>query len=123
MDMPNPTVAVFSTFDLPRIRYNAADDMLWRNTSWMRYWEKDVWVLPIHRPSGVGHWVVCIIYLSRKELHLFDSLAERKPWKQDVKVGSLSLSCDVHFDGFAGCHEIYLSTSDGGPSTRQECSC
>ncbi|KAG0697549.1 hypothetical protein DFH29DRAFT_1003608 [Suillus ampliporus] len=45
-DMPNPAVAVFSTYDLPRIRYNAADDMLWRNTSWMRYWEKDVWVLP-----------------------------------------------------------------------------
>ncbi|KAG2125734.1 hypothetical protein DEU56DRAFT_873029 [Suillus clintonianus] len=84
-DMPNSAVAVFSTYDLPRIRYNAADDRLWRNTSWTRYWEKDVWVLPIHRPSDVGHWVVCIIYLSRKELHLFDSLAERRPWKQDVK--------------------------------------
>lgn len=88
MDMPNPTVAIFSTHDLPRIRYNAADDILWRNTFWTRYWEKDVWVLPIHRPANAGHWVVCVIYLSRKELHLFDSLAERKPWKHDVKVGS-----------------------------------
>ncbi|KAG2739058.1 hypothetical protein P692DRAFT_20756820 [Suillus brevipes Sb2] len=85
MDTPNPTVAIFSTHDLPRIRYNAADDILWCNTSWTRYWEKDVWVLPIHRPANAGHWVVCIIYLSRKELHLFDSLAERKPWKHDVK--------------------------------------
>ncbi|KAG1724201.1 uncharacterized protein EDB91DRAFT_1239990 [Suillus paluster] len=84
MDMPDPSV-VFSTHDLPRIRYNAADDMLWRNTSWTNYWAKDVWVLPIHRPSNIGQWVVCIIYLSRKELHLFDSLAERKPWKHDVK--------------------------------------
>ncbi|KAG2139317.1 hypothetical protein DEU56DRAFT_735682 [Suillus clintonianus] len=85
IDIPNPTVAIFSTHDLPRIRYNAADDILWRNTSWTRYWEKDVWVIPIHRPTSVGHWVVCIIYLSRKEIHLFDSLAERKPWKHDLK--------------------------------------
>ncbi|KAG1770194.1 hypothetical protein EDD22DRAFT_977211 [Suillus occidentalis] len=85
MDTPNPTVAIFSTHDLPRICYNAVDDILWRNTSWTRYWEKDVWVLPIHRPANVGHWVVCVIYLSRKELHLFDSLAEQKPWKHDVK--------------------------------------
>jgi Ulp1 family protease len=88
MDISNPTVAIFSTHDLPRIRYNAIDDMLWRNTSWTRYWEKDVWVLPIHRPSNVGHWVLCVIYFSRKELHLFDSLAEWKPWRHDVKVGS-----------------------------------
>ncbi|KAG2054503.1 hypothetical protein BDR06DRAFT_1049502 [Suillus hirtellus] len=85
MDMPNSDVAIFSTFDLPRIRYHATDDMLWRNTHWMCYWEKDVWVLPIHRPAHVGHWVVCVIYLSTKELRLFDSLAEHKPWKHDVK--------------------------------------
>ncbi|KAG1879476.1 hypothetical protein C8R48DRAFT_767734 [Suillus tomentosus] len=85
MDMPNSDVAIFSTFDLPRIRYHATDDMLWRNTRWTCYWEKDVWVLPIHRPAHVGHWVVCVIYLSTKELRLFDSLAERKPWKHDVK--------------------------------------
>ncbi|KAG1864624.1 hypothetical protein C8R48DRAFT_601821 [Suillus tomentosus] len=85
MDMPNSDVAIFSTFDLPRIRYHATDNMLWRNTHWTCYWEKDVWVLPIHRPAHVGHWVVCVIYLSTKELRLFDSLAERKPWKHDVK--------------------------------------
>ncbi|KAG1728250.1 uncharacterized protein EDB91DRAFT_1314088 [Suillus paluster] len=85
IDIPNPIVAIFSTHDLPRIHYNAADDILWRNTSWTRYWEKDVWIIPIHRPASVGHWVVCVIYLSRKEIHLFDSLAERKPWKHDLK--------------------------------------
>ncbi|KAG2053155.1 hypothetical protein BDR06DRAFT_1054409 [Suillus hirtellus] len=85
MDMPNSDVAIFSTFDLPRIRYHATNNMLWRNTRWTCYWEKDVWVLPIHRPAHVGHWVVCVIYLSTKELHLFDSLAERKPWKHNVK--------------------------------------
>lgn len=78
--------AILSTHDLPRIRYNASDDILWRNMSWTLYWEKDLWLLPIHRPSPVGHWVFCAVYTSTKELHLFDSLADRQPWKNDVKV-------------------------------------
>ncbi|KAG1755308.1 hypothetical protein EDD22DRAFT_784529, partial [Suillus occidentalis] len=85
MDISNLTVATFSTHDLPRIHYNATDNMLWCNSSWTHYWEKDVWVLPIYRASDVDHWVLCVIHLSRKELHLFDSLAECKPWKHDVK--------------------------------------
>ncbi|KIK10825.1 hypothetical protein PISMIDRAFT_20060 [Pisolithus microcarpus 441] len=55
--------AILSTHDLPRVRYNATDEILWRNASWSRYWEKDIWIIPIHRPS----------------------LAERKPWKKDVQ--------------------------------------
>jgi hypothetical protein len=82
--------AMLSSHDLPRIRYNASDDILWRNVSWTSYWEKDVWILPIHRPSNIGHWVLCVIRFSSKELQLFDSFAERKPWKRDIKV-SLNL--------------------------------
>ncbi|KAG1842228.1 hypothetical protein F4604DRAFT_1884792 [Suillus subluteus] len=83
--------AILSTHDLPRIRYNASDDILWRNTSWMSFWERDVWILPIHRPSPVGHWVFCAIYISTKQLHFFDSLAERQPWKTDDKVNRIDL--------------------------------
>ncbi|KAG1745519.1 uncharacterized protein EDB91DRAFT_1236381 [Suillus paluster] len=84
----SPTVkqyALFSTHDLPRIQYNTPDDVLWRNMSWTCYWAKEVWILPIHRPSNVGHWVLCIVHLRSEELHLFDSFAERKPWKSDIK--------------------------------------
>ncbi|KAG2111091.1 hypothetical protein DEU56DRAFT_936200, partial [Suillus clintonianus] len=42
--------AILSTHDLPRIRYNASDEILWRNTSWTSFWDKDIWVLPVHRP-------------------------------------------------------------------------
>ncbi|KAG1859382.1 hypothetical protein DFJ58DRAFT_840241 [Suillus subalutaceus] len=77
--------AILSTHDLPRIRYNAPDDNIWRHTMWIRYWEKDIWVLPIHRPSGIGHWVMCVIQLSTKELYLFDSMGDRTPWQSDVK--------------------------------------
>jgi hypothetical protein len=84
--------AILSTHDLPRIRYNAPDDALWQNMSWTCYWAKEVWILPIHRPSNVGHWVLCVVHLRSKELHLFDSFAEQKAWKVDIKVRELSNS-------------------------------
>ncbi|KAG2159668.1 uncharacterized protein EDB93DRAFT_1236976 [Suillus bovinus] len=85
--------AILSTHNLPRIHYNVPDDVIWRNSSWVCYWEKDIWVLPIHHPSGIGHWVLCVIWLSNKELHLFDSLGNRQPWQNDVKVGSIFVLC------------------------------
>ncbi|KIJ58397.1 hypothetical protein HYDPIDRAFT_34233 [Hydnomerulius pinastri MD-312] len=78
-------IAIFSTHDLPRIRYNASDEVIWRNMSWTRYWEKSIWILPIHRPSPCGHWVLCTIDLTSQRLVLFDSLAEQRPWKNDTQ--------------------------------------
>jgi Ulp1 family protease len=88
---PAERYAVLSTHDLPRIQSHVSDDALWRNMSWTRYWAKDVWVLPIHRPSGVGHWVLCVVHLRSKALHLFDSFAEQQPWNNDVKVSVLRI--------------------------------
>ncbi|OAX32113.1 hypothetical protein K503DRAFT_702608, partial [Rhizopogon vinicolor AM-OR11-026] len=96
--------ALLSSHDLPRIRYNAPDAVLWRNVSWTSYWEKDIWILPIHRPSNIGHWVLCVVRFSSKELHLFDSLAEKKPWKHDVKVSVLiPAKCEAYV--LVGHHE------------------
>jgi hypothetical protein len=81
--------AILSTHDLPRIRYNAPDEILWRQTSWTRYWEKEVWILPIHRPVPVGHWVLCVIHRSSRKFYLFDSLAEERPWQHDIKASAL----------------------------------
>ena len=78
--------AILSTHDLLRIRYHVEDNVLWRNISWTHYWEKPTWILPIHHPSPVGHWVVCIIKIPSKQLLLFDSLAEQKLWKHEMKV-------------------------------------
>ena len=85
--------AILSTHDLPRVRHHADDNVLWRNVSWTHYWEKRTWILPIHRPSPVGHWVVCIIKFPSKQLFLFDSLAEQRPWKRDIKVFDISVHC------------------------------
>ncbi|KAF8836910.1 hypothetical protein BDN67DRAFT_991962 [Paxillus ammoniavirescens] len=76
---------VFSTHDLTHIHYNAPNEILWKAMTWTLFWSKDLWIIPIHRPLLVGHWVVCIVYFSCKELQLFDSLGEQKPWRADVQ--------------------------------------
>jgi Ulp1 family protease len=47
------------------------------------YWQKNVWILPIHR-SATEHWVTCVIYLQECRLLLFDSLAGRT-WSGDIQ--------------------------------------
>ena len=76
--MHSQRCALFSTFDLLRIRSGASDDDLWRNVEFTRYWEKDVCILPIHRPH-TRHWVLCCISYKTCELFLFDSLAAECP--------------------------------------------
>jgi hypothetical protein len=76
----SPAVAqyvILSTHNLPCIWYNASDDVLWRNISWTCYWAKDIWIILIHRPAIIGHWVLCIVHLQSKELHLTNSFAEQ----------------------------------------------
>ena len=83
--------AVFLMHDLPHIQYNGSDESLWRGTWHTMFWTKDTWILPIHRPSPVGHWVLCIAHLPHRELCLFDSLAEEKGWPADIEVCTYSL--------------------------------
>ncbi|KIK10555.1 hypothetical protein PISMIDRAFT_36942, partial [Pisolithus microcarpus 441] len=81
--------AILSTHNLPHIPFNAEDDVLWRNLSWTRFWEKPIWILPIHHSLPVGHWVLCTIRFCSRQLFLFNSFAEQKPWRNDIKVGHL----------------------------------
>ena len=87
--------AILSTHDLPWIRYNVDDDILWRNLLWTRFWEKPIWVLPVHRSLPVEHWVLCVIHFPSRQLLLFDSLAEQQPWRKDVKVSHLSKNSPI----------------------------
>ena len=87
--------AIFSTHDLLRIQHDACDDSLWRGTRHAMFWSKDTWIIPIHRSSPVGHWVLCIAHFPRRELRLFDSLAEEKRWPADVQVRTYVLHAAI----------------------------
>ena len=78
--------AILSTHDLVLIRYNTNDDDLWRNIKRTTYWLKDIWILPIHHTYPAEHWVLAVLHLHTHQLHLFDSFANQKGWKRDVKV-------------------------------------
>jgi hypothetical protein len=91
--LDNPTkrqCALFTTFDLPMVRYNASDDDIWRRCHRAEYWSKDVWILPIHRTRPNLHWVLCCIFPHNHELLLFDSLSESSSWKREIKVRSFA---------------------------------
>ncbi|KIK78651.1 hypothetical protein PAXRUDRAFT_36591 [Paxillus rubicundulus Ve08.2h10] len=97
--------AILSTHNLPHICYNTNNDTLWCNSSWTQYWEKPIWILPINQPPPVGHWVMCTIDFCGKHILLFDSLAEQKPWRNDLKdiiqlIHQLSKGVPIQTNGF-----------------------
>ncbi|KAJ7431750.1 hypothetical protein B0H11DRAFT_1761580 [Mycena galericulata] len=104
--------AVLSTYDLGRIRYNASDDEVWRHVGPTLYWEKSMWLLPIHRPQE-EHWVLAVIPVHQRRVFLFDSLASRGGWRRDLKdimtliTRMVSLAERKH-------HPMSVGLADGG---------
>jgi hypothetical protein len=81
----NNHIALFSTYTLVYSRQQATDNDLWRNIKNTTFWDKEVWIFPVHR-SSPGHWVLCTAYIRERRLLLFDSLGGRHDWDRDVKV-------------------------------------
>jgi hypothetical protein len=67
--------AVFSTYDFAHIHCLAQDEELWRHTSPTAFWDKPIWLLPIHR-SQQEHWVLVAVYIHEQRMSFFDSLGE-----------------------------------------------
>ncbi|TFK69138.1 hypothetical protein BDN72DRAFT_768358 [Pluteus cervinus] len=76
--------AILTTWDLPRVRQNCPDDTLWRHIEGSHFWERDIWILPVHRPVE-EHWVCCAIYPKQRHISLFDSLGSRQRFKDDAQ--------------------------------------
>ena len=80
-------VAIISTLALPTLE----DGALWRTTQHSVYWERNVWIVPIHRFAPYEHWVLGVVNFVRGEIAVFDSLADQSLWERDVEVGELFL--------------------------------
>ncbi|PPR04252.1 hypothetical protein CVT26_004197 [Gymnopilus dilepis] len=76
--------AIFSTHDLVRIRYKASDQDLWRAISRTEFWRASTWIIPIHRPRE-SHWVLAVVYPHKGMVHVYDSLASKRGWPQDLE--------------------------------------
>ncbi|KAJ7575225.1 hypothetical protein C8J56DRAFT_1063775 [Mycena floridula] len=61
------------------------DDALWRNSKDTRFWEKDVWIFPIHRLEQF-HWVLAILLPASHSILVFDSFGgQPRAWKHQMK--------------------------------------
>ncbi|CAK5268969.1 unnamed protein product [Mycena citricolor] len=77
--------ALLSTYELPRMRSECSDDFLWSELEAMQYWERDLWILPIHRATQ-QHWVLAVACVSDRRIYFFDSLALRGGFRKELKV-------------------------------------
>ncbi|KAJ6538413.1 hypothetical protein B0H10DRAFT_1763262, partial [Mycena sp. CBHHK59/15] len=50
-----------------------------RHTKSTKYWEKPVWLIPIHRPAE-EHWVLIVVSVTQQQLFFFDSFAAEGGW-------------------------------------------
>ncbi|EED85593.1 predicted protein [Postia placenta Mad-698-R] len=64
------------------VRADAGDATLWRNAASTRFWEKDVWTIPIHYED---HWMLATIDIPRSRVAYFDSFAREHPWEGHIQ--------------------------------------
>lgn len=84
-------VVIFSTRIMSMYRAKIDDNTIWRDCYKSRFWEKNVWVLPIHHRSPSPHWTVAIIYIKEQRIAYFDSFASQSVWEADAVVSTHSL--------------------------------
>ena len=75
-------IAIISTLALPTLE----DGSLWRLVRRSTFWQKTLWLVPIHRTTPYEHWVLGIIDFTHQEIRYFDSIADKSLWKQDIQV-------------------------------------
>ncbi|KAJ7890404.1 hypothetical protein B0H13DRAFT_2341035 [Mycena leptocephala] len=106
--------AILSTYDLPCVRYKGSDPDLWHRVAPTQYWEKPLWLIPIHRPQE-EHWVLVVVVVPTRELFFFDSMASRRGWRQDLREVMVLITRLVVLAN-RNHHPLHVSTTD--PSER-----
>jgi hypothetical protein len=94
--------SILSTFVLPKHRQKTTDDQLWNHVKRDRFWEHERWIIPIHR-THERHWLMCVVYSTRKQITFFDSFADKELWRRDVQVRFLLIALDLVFTSGSGC--------------------
>ncbi|KAJ7587929.1 hypothetical protein C8J56DRAFT_1049993 [Mycena floridula] len=75
--------SILSSFIVPGA-VKDTDSSLWRTAKGAEYWEKDVWIIPVHREEE-HHWVLAVIIPSQRAFYLFDSYAGgEQSWESDL---------------------------------------
>ncbi|KAF5332294.1 hypothetical protein D9611_008142 [Ephemerocybe angulata] len=102
--------ALFSSFLFEGAGY-LSSHYIWARNKALRYFEKTVWIIPIHRKLPAEHWVLCVVYPRHRNILLFDSLGHKAPWKEDIKNIGLLLGQLYHAASVNG-HEMNLGDTE-----------
>ncbi|KAI0701749.1 hypothetical protein C8Q76DRAFT_633393 [Earliella scabrosa] len=79
-------IAILHSFTMAQHRNGTSTDQaVWNSSRTARYWEKDIWIIPVHKPD-IQHWELAIVYLKECRIAYFDSLAHRTSWEHDAQV-------------------------------------
>ena len=81
--------AIFSTYMMTYIKQEVDNKTLWHDVRHHMYWEKSVWIIPVHLQHPYLHWTLCIINIDTATIWLFDSLTNRSLWMDDVKASGI----------------------------------
>ncbi|KAJ7323508.1 hypothetical protein DFH08DRAFT_817537 [Mycena albidolilacea] len=81
---------LFSTYDLPRVHFRCSDSELWRVISPSKYWEKNLWLIPIHRRDE-QHRVFVLVDVYAERIYFFDSLGGDN-WRPDLRLVMLLIT-------------------------------
>ncbi|KAJ7716595.1 hypothetical protein DFH07DRAFT_762398 [Mycena maculata] len=100
---------VLTTHELPRVRYKCGDAELWRSVASMKYWEKAVWIVPVHRLSE-KHWVLIIVMPHEESMYFFDSM-NGENWRPDLRLMMVLITRMVILANRNG-HPLHVSTGD-----------
>ena len=82
--------AIFSTYTMTYIKEEADDPALWCDVHHCAYWAKAIWIIPIHLQHPYLHWSLCIINMDTATIQLFDSIADKSLWMDNVKVSGVT---------------------------------
>ena len=82
--------AIFSTYTMTYIKEEADDLALWCDVHHRVYRMKAIWILPIHLQHPYLHWSLCIINMATTTIQLFDSVANKSLWMNNVKVSGIT---------------------------------
>lgn len=83
--------AIFSTYTMAYVQQEADDATLWRDVRHRAYWEKPVWIIPVHVEHPYLHWTLCIVNTNTTTIQLFDSVADKSLWMDSIKVSTVNM--------------------------------
>lgn len=79
-------LAIFSTRVVSMHRAAADDNLIWRDCAHTKFWDKNVWVIPIHHLVPSPHWTLVVVYMRERRIAYFDSFANQDMWESDAAV-------------------------------------